>query len=59
MNFRYEDPNAATITSHARDALQNESLRRNNDVRKEARERKTQRKEDEKTRRKEELLTLK
>ena len=28
MNFRYEDPNAATITSHARNALKEETLRR-------------------------------
>lgn len=27
-NFRFEDPNAATITSHARNALAEDSLRR-------------------------------
>lgn len=27
-NFRYEDPNAATITSHARNALDGETMRR-------------------------------
>ena len=27
-NFRFEDPNAATITSHARNALAEETLRR-------------------------------
>ena len=27
-NFRYEDPNAATITSHARNAFAEETLRR-------------------------------
>jgi len=33
-NFRFEDPNAATITSHARDAGVEESLRRPDDARK-------------------------
>jgi len=27
-NFRFEDPNAATITSHARNALAEETIRR-------------------------------
>ena len=27
-NFRFEDPNAATITSHARNALASETMRR-------------------------------
>ena len=40
MNFRYEDPNAATITSHARNALKEETLRRQDNTRKLARERK-------------------
>ncbi len=59
MNFRYEDPNAATITSHARNALAEETLRRQNDTRKQARERKVDRKEEEKTRKKEEIAKLK
>jgi protein KRI1 len=45
-NFRFEDPNAATITSHARDAGVEESLRRPDDARKLARERAKERKED-------------
>ena len=59
MNFRYEDPNAATITSHARNALQEETLRRSNDTRKHARERKSDRKEEDKARKKEEITKLK
>lgn len=47
-NFRFEDPNAATITSHARNALAEETLRRKQDTRKLARERKLDRKEEEK-----------
>lgn len=45
-NFRFEEPNAATITSHARNAGAEESLRRPDDVRKQARERAKERKED-------------
>lgn len=33
-NFRFEDPNAATITSHARNAGVEESLRRPDETRK-------------------------
>ena len=33
-NFRFEEPNAATITSHAREALGDETLRKKNDTRK-------------------------
>ena len=40
MNFRYEDPNAATITSHARNALEQKTLRRQENTRKLARDRK-------------------
>ena len=40
MNFRYEDPNAATITSHARNALEQETLRRHENTIKLARDRK-------------------
>lgn len=59
MNFRYEDPNAATITSHARNALAEETLRRTNETRKLGRERKIDRKEEEKLRKKEEIAKLK
>jgi len=45
-NFRYEDPNAATITSHARDALKDETMRRKNETRKQARERAKDRKQE-------------
>ena len=44
-NFRYEDPNAANITTHAREVPAEESLRRKDSTRKEARERAKQRKE--------------
>lgn len=58
-NFRFEDPNAATITSHARNAGAEESLRRPDDARKQARERAKERKEDLKKQKKEELQQLK
>lgn len=58
-NFRFEDPNAATITSHARNAGAEESLRRADDTRKLARERAKDRKEDLKKQKKEELQQLK
>lgn len=58
-NFRFEDPNAATITSHARNAGAEESLRRPDDTRKQARERAKDRKEDLKKQKKEELQQLK
>ena len=58
-NFRFEDPNAATITSHARNALAEETLRRKQDTRKQSRERKTDRKEEEKARKREEITQLK
>lgn len=54
-NFRFEDPNAATITSHARNALATETLRRKSETRKLARERKLSRKEEDKLKRKEEI----
>lgn len=58
-NFRFEDPNAATITSHARNAGAEESLRRPDETRKLARERQKERKEDLKKAKKEELQQLK
>lgn len=58
-NFRFEDPNAATITSHARNALAQESIRRKLETRKLARERKNERKEEEKNRKREEISQLK
>ena len=36
-NFRFEEPNAATITSHARNALNGETMRRKEETRKQAR----------------------
>jgi len=45
-NFRFEDPNAATITSHARDANKEETMRRKDSSRKLARERAKERKDD-------------
>jgi len=36
-NFRFEEPNAATITSHARNANEEETMRRKDSVRKLAR----------------------
>ena len=45
-NFRFEEPNAGTITSHAREAFGEETLRKKNDTRKQARERAKERKED-------------
>ena len=59
MNFRYEDPNAATISTHARNALAAESMRRNTSTRKEARERKADRVAEDKQRRKDEISQLK
>lgn len=54
-NFRFEDPNAATITSHARNALSGETMRRKEETRKLARQRKAERKEEEKSKKKEEI----
>jgi len=54
-NFRFEEPNAGTITSHARNALAQESLRRKSETRKDARQRKLTRKEEDKLRKKEEI----
>ena len=54
-NFRYEDPNAATITSHARNALSGETMRRKEETRKLARQRKADSKEEEKKRKHEEI----
>ncbi len=58
-NFRFEDPNAATITSHARNANQEETMRRNDSARKQARERAKEAKEEIKKQRKDELAKLK
>jgi protein KRI1 len=58
-NFRFEEANAATITSHARDAGVEESMRRPDETRKQARERAKDRKDDLKRKKKEELLQLK
>jgi len=54
-NFRFEEPNAATITSHARNALDGETMRRKEDTRKLARQRKAERKEEEKNKKREEI----
>lgn len=45
-NFRFEDPNAATITTYAREGNEEETLRKKNDTRKQARDRAKERKED-------------
>ena len=58
-NFRFEDPNAGTITSHARDALKEETMRRKDNTRKEARERAKDRKQELKEQKKEEINRLK
>lgn len=58
-NFRFEHPNAATITTHARDMPAEDTLRRKETTRKEARERAKERKEDEKKRKREEINRLK
>ena len=58
-NFRFEEANAATITSHARDAGVEESMRRPDETRKQGRERAKDRKEDLKRKKKEELSQLK
>lgn len=58
-NFRFEDPNAATITSYARNALSGETMRRKEETRKLARQRKTERKDDEKNKKREEINQLK
>jgi len=58
-NFRFEDPNAATLTSHARNANEEETMRRKDSARKQARERAKDAKEDIKKQRKEEIAKLK
>ena len=58
-NFRFEEPNAATITSHARDANKEETMRRKDSSRKQARDRAKEKKEDLKKQRKEEIAKLK
>ena len=58
-NFRFEEANAGTIISHARDANKDETMRRKDSSRKLARERAKERKEDLKKQRKEELAKLK
>ena len=45
-NFRFEDPNAATITTYAREGNEEDTLRKKNDTRKQARDRAKERKED-------------
>ena len=58
-NFRFEEANAGTIVSHARDANAEETMRRKDSSRKLARERAKDRKEDLKKQRKEEVARLK
>ena len=58
-NFRFEEPNAATITTHTREANEEETLRRKDNTRKDARERAKDRKEDMKKKQKEEISKLK
>lgn len=58
-NFRFEEPNAATITSHARNANEEETMRRKDSSRKQARDRAKEKKEDIKRQRKEEIARLK
>ena len=58
-NFRFEDPNAATITTYAREANEEETLRKKSDTRKQARERAKERKEDLKRSQREEIAKLK
>lgn len=58
-NFRFEDPNAATIKTHERNAGAEESLRRPDETRKLARERVKDRKEEIKKKKKDELQQLK
>ena len=58
-NFRFEEGNAGTITSHARDVGKDETVRRQDDTRKLARERAKERKDELKKQRQEELARLK
>lgn len=58
-NFRYEEPNAATITSHARGVGEDETMRRKDTGRKLARERAQEKKQDLKKQRKDEIAKLK
>ena len=58
-NFRFEEPNAATITSHARDANQDETMRRKDSSRKQARDRAKENKAELKKQRKDEISKLK
>ena len=58
-NFRFEDPNAATIKTHERNAGAEESLRRPDEARKNARERVKDRKDEIKKKKKDELQQLK
>ena len=57
-NFRFEDKNAAYLTSYARQAPE-DSIRRVDDRRKQQRQNAKDRKEEEKERRKEEIYRLK
>lgn len=58
-NFRYEEGNAGTITTHERNVNAEETVRRVDDTRKQARERAKLRKEDDKVKKKEEINKLK
>ena len=58
-NFRFEEPNAATITTHTRDANAEDGLRRKDTTRSDARARAKERKEDAKKKQKEEINKLK
>ena len=58
-NFRFEEPNAATITSHARNANAEETMRRKESARKLARQRAKDNKEELARQRKEEIAKLK
>ena len=58
-NFRFEEPNAATLQLHARNVNEEETMRRKDSSRKMARDRAKEKKEDLKKQRKEELARLK
>ena len=58
-NFRFEEPNAATIVSHARNVNAEETMRRKESSRKLARQRAQERKEELKQQRKDEIAKLK
>ena len=58
-NFRFEEPNAATIVSHARNVGEEETMRRKDSSRKLARERANERKQELKKQKKDEIARLK